>query len=412
MEIPEPFRSSKEYVNLGIIGEGGNGCCFLLSTKDRTRFYVLKVAKYGSLVKEGRNMCEISIPYFSKAYDYTRDEESKEQWILMDYIPGVGLNEFIPNNRIEEIKPLYFFKICIHIAYTLDKLHKTDKIHRDIKSENIIIDGDFNPHIIDLGDIGKKEKNSNFLKTGRIHGTIPFSAPEVFLHIPCLQSDVFSFGATMFQMITGQYPFQDLYLTTEGVLKYKKIVEKNPQFGDDIEEIEDYFETLFENVTAFEKSVDDDEKNELFSKICNGAGEIIKKIVVKGYVDDRYKEGELHEKLSDRNKEIMKLVYNCFIYDPRSRPTPEEIIDSLLKTANSYMDESSYSELEEHIAMIDDTQSEAFGTVQYVQKAVENNLDALSNTLQEVASYCIPDYEPSSEEDTQKVYNILTNFHQ
>ena len=408
MEIPEPFRSSKEYDNLGFIGAGANGYCFLLFKKDEKRFCILKVAEGNKLMKEGRNMSEISIPYIAKSYDYSKDKDCEESWVLIDYIPGVELNEIIPSDGVSEIKPLYFFKIAISAANTLSKLHEKNVIHRDIKPENIIIDGDFNPHIIDLGDLGETEKNMTIRITGDIHGTIPFCAPEVFFLTPDLKSDVFSLGATMFQMVTTEYPFSDLYLSKEGVQRYKEIIENNPELNDMVV-IKNHIRALEGFVERFERSRNEEEREDIFyNKICDCAGKLISELVRNGCVDDRFKEGELYDKLSERNKEIMDLVYECFTYDPEVRPSAKDVANKLLEIAKTHLEEDEYNNLEEYIDEIDSADIETYGTVQNVQKAVKSHLDARSKSITKAASRCITGYQKSSESDFQKVFKPLT----
>ena len=208
MELPEELREG--YKPICFIGGGGNGSCYLVSNNEKTEFYTLKIAKNsGSFHEEGEKTKNLSIPLKAKTHEYS-SEDAKNSWILLDYIPGLTLAH-LSNDFGLNLKPVLLFKILAALCNTVNKLHAQNIIHRDIKPDNIVIDGDFNAHLIDYGDIGEIPRDQRVRITESFHGTVPFQAPEVFCKKPTLKSDIFSIGATMFQMITNEYPFNDLY---------------------------------------------------------------------------------------------------------------------------------------------------------------------------------------------------------
>jgi serine/threonine protein kinase len=378
----------------------------LLFSNIEKRFYVLKLAKGDvSLSNEGKVMSGHNIPFCSKAYRYSEKEEV-DSWILMDYIPGITLSDIIEKSiDNEEIKPVAFFKIVALLCNTVKKLHDLNIIHRDIKPDNIVIDGDFNAHLIDLGDVGDVDPTTGKRATGILHGTIPFVAPEVFINRPSLKSDIFSIGATIFQMVTKQYPFDDLYTSIEGVDRCREIVENDREFEPDLDEIMDTFENLKEIMEIFVESND----SYIFHKnICPNVKNIIQRLVLKGHVDTRFKEGtEMYNRLSPRNQELMNLAYKCMQLKEEDRPTCDEVIFELMDIGERNL-LSQYSEVEEYIAALDDVKCETYGTIENVKKAVDRGFDAVSETLRKAADACIDGYSQSSEQDFSESYKILT----
>lgn len=409
MELPEPFFSDSNFAKITKIGEGGNGCCFLLYDKRKKEFKVLKVAKNdASLHKEGEIMTKISIPLLSKVYNYS-NKEDVDSWILMDYIPGIPLSEVIPSDDDLEMDHVKFFKIAAVLCNTIKKLHKAKKIHRDVKPENVVIDGDFNAHLIDFGEAGGAGADGK-RKTDKIHGTIPYTAPEAFVLKPSLKSDIFSIGATMFQMVTKQFPFKDLYFTLEGVNRCREIVENNQKFSADQEVLTEHFDDLEEYVISFEEADDYDEQCELFDHICKEAAEIIKNIVIKGIVDDRFVEGtDNFNKLPKINQELIKLVYDCMTFNETERPSCDAIIDRLMDIAQKNLPHNSFNEIEEYVSTLDDIKTETYGTIEFVEKAINMKFDSPSDSLPIIAEKYIPGYKKSTQEEfKQQIFKVFT----
>jgi hypothetical protein len=114
---------------------------------------------------------------------------------LFDYI-------FYPRKRFGEKYGLYIFKEIIN---ALEYTHRKNIVHRDVKTENIMIGSDWKIKLTDYGfaKINKYKLLSSFV------GTKSYAPPEILSHnkylgLPC---DVFSCGATLFLIVTGQKPF-------------------------------------------------------------------------------------------------------------------------------------------------------------------------------------------------------------
>jgi serine/threonine-protein kinase len=154
----------------------------------------------------------------------------------MEYIEGKSLKELIKEKTlsIEDI-----LKIAIQIGEGLNTAHKKGIVHRDIKSDNIMVANEGLVKIMDFG-LAKLRGASGLTQTGSTVGTIAYMSPEQAQGIELDQrSDIFSFGVVLYEMITGQLPFKGehpaaiiysiLNETPEPLARYKRNVPEGLQ---------------------------------------------------------------------------------------------------------------------------------------------------------------------------------------
>ena len=143
-------------------------------------------------------------------------------YIAMEYVPGQSLRRMIDSHKkipLEKTQRL-MGQICDAISYA----HKKGVIHCDIKPDNILLDENGDIIIVDFGIA--RTSTSNGTQTIGLMVTPSYAAPErIGGEDPSASSDIFSIGATLYEMVTGQKPFPGDNISTV----IKKILYDDPQ---------------------------------------------------------------------------------------------------------------------------------------------------------------------------------------
>ena len=127
-------------------------------------------------------------------------------YLAMEYVEGVNLAMHATEGRM--LPPRLVAEMCARVADALHFAHQRGVIHRDIKPANIVFDQ--RNHRVRVMDFGvARLENSRATRTGVILGSPSYMAPEQLDARPVTaQSDLFSLGVTLFQLLTGMLPFR------------------------------------------------------------------------------------------------------------------------------------------------------------------------------------------------------------
>ena len=156
-------------------------------------------------------------PYMACLYDYKYLPDTNEFLIEMELIKGNTLKEYI--TRVQDsVKYKHLIAITKDITNTLSVLHNNGIIHNDVKPDNIIINNDMAPILVDFGVacenlsiclMDKKDKTKSGLCCKNIIGPNMYISPETIKTGGYfLESDIWSLGVTLYLMATGSYPFK------------------------------------------------------------------------------------------------------------------------------------------------------------------------------------------------------------
>lgn len=200
------------YKILEKLGEGGMAVVYKALDVRLKRTIALKfLAKHLTVDAEAKErfiqeaQAASAMNHINIATIYEIDEIQGECFICMEYIEGKSLKQIIQE------KPLSlkeFFKFAIQITEGLNAAHKKGIIHRDIKSENIMITKDRIAKITDFG-LAKLRDAVTLSENGTVLGTLEYMSPEQVQGLSLdFRSDIFSLGVVMYEMITGQMPFK------------------------------------------------------------------------------------------------------------------------------------------------------------------------------------------------------------
>ncbi len=133
-------------------------------------------------------------------------EVDQQHYIVTEYVEGCTLDRFFENHTLSYTQYLDLF---ILLADAFGHAHESGVIHRDIKPDNIMLQPDGQPKIMDFG-VAKQANALSHTVDGSLLGTIGYMAPEQLHNSKHAdpRSDVYSFGAMMYQLLTGKLPFE------------------------------------------------------------------------------------------------------------------------------------------------------------------------------------------------------------
>jgi len=170
------------------------------NSKARKRF--IQEAQAASAL-DHPNICVIH--EIDEAKPAPADAGDGQMFICMAYYEGETLEQKIENGPLETEE---IINIALQIAQGLAKAHENGIVHRDIKPGNIIITNDGTAKILDFG-LAKLAGQVRITKTGATIGTVAYMSPEKARGEEVdHQSDIWSYGVVLYEMITGRLPFK------------------------------------------------------------------------------------------------------------------------------------------------------------------------------------------------------------
>jgi len=216
---PEPLKKVRElpaipgYRIEGIVGRGATGIVYRARQTSVDRVVALKVLHQelvGSqsalrrMQREARLTAKLAHPNIISAIDM--GEIGGQLWYAMELIDGLSLAERIAERPLSEREAL---RIFIPLCEALRHAHERGVVHRDIKPANILIERGGRALLVDLG-LAYSEDDPVLTKSGGTLGTPHYISPEQARDPASadVQSDLWSFGATLYHAVTGRTPFQ------------------------------------------------------------------------------------------------------------------------------------------------------------------------------------------------------------
>jgi len=157
-------------------------------------------------VQEAKAASALNHPNITTIYEI--DEVEEEWFISMELIEGKSLKNLIGKKALSVKKAL---DIAIQVTEGLKKAHEKGVIHRDLKSENIMLTPDRVAKIADFG-LAKLRTAPTLTTQPRMMGTLPYASPEQLQGTNTDErTDIFSFGVVLYEMVTGKLPFWSEY---------------------------------------------------------------------------------------------------------------------------------------------------------------------------------------------------------
>src|SRR5215212_330399 len=153
--------------------------------------------------REARAVAQLNHPHIVQVIDAGEDENMP--YIVFEYVEGETLKDRI--RRFGRLPVPEAIAYAIEIAWALGAAHDRGIVHRDVKPQNVLVDEEGSAKVTDFG-IARTLDQEGLTADGRVLGTTDYVSPEQALgHAVTGQSDLYSLGVVVFEMLTGDVPF-------------------------------------------------------------------------------------------------------------------------------------------------------------------------------------------------------------
>ncbi len=203
-------KLNNRYTIIDQIGKGAMGTVYRAKDSQTGQDVALKIisselaldpAMLERFKREGNSLRElkhINIVGFMDSFQH-----DEHYVIVMEYVAGGSLFELIKAGALPVERAR---QITLDLCDALIRSHRLNIIHRDIKPENVMIAEDGTPKLADFG-VARLSEGTRITRTGAQVGTPYYMAPEAWAGKSDAQSDIWSLGVVLFEMLTGDVPF-------------------------------------------------------------------------------------------------------------------------------------------------------------------------------------------------------------
>jgi serine/threonine-protein kinase len=151
--------------------------------------------------REARMLAKVNHANLVNIYD--QGDDSGNAYIVLEYVQGITLRDALRDNGA--LTSDQILQVSKAILSALSQAHSNGIVHRDLKPENVLLSDDGR---IKVTDFGLARELSADTDTGSLVGTVAYLAPEVIKRGKTqTQSDIYSFGIMLYEMLTGKQPF-------------------------------------------------------------------------------------------------------------------------------------------------------------------------------------------------------------
>ncbi len=215
--LPPPRRKippslAERYEGFQLAGEGAMGTVYRAVDRQLGRTVALKLLKGDApslavrFIAEARAQARIQHEHVCRVYE--AGQADGEPYIVMQFIDGEPLSRVSSQLTLEQQ-----VKLLREVASAVHEAHRLGMIHRDLKPGNILVekheDGTWKPYVVDFG-LARQVEDHSQTQTGEVLGTPQYMSPEQAngdVHELDRRTDVYSLGATLYDVIAGRPPF-------------------------------------------------------------------------------------------------------------------------------------------------------------------------------------------------------------
>ena len=192
------------------LGEGGMGVVYKAEDTHLKRTVALKFLPRGleaheperaRFLQEAQAASAINHANVCTIYEISQHEG--QQYIVMEYVDGKTLRQLVPVQKTQTA-----IDYAIQIGEALQEAHSKGIVHRDIKTDNIMVNSKNQIKVMDFG-LAKLKGSLKLTRTSSTVGTLAYMAPEQIEGGEVdARSDIFSFGVVLYEMLAGHLPFR------------------------------------------------------------------------------------------------------------------------------------------------------------------------------------------------------------
>lgn len=202
---------SSRYLVQEVIARGGMSTVYEGKDKRLERQVAIKVIHphlaadpvfRDKFFREARMLAKVNHTNLVNIYD--QGDDAGNAYIVLEYVQGITLRDALRENGALTTEQI--MQVSRAILSALSQAHSNGIVHRDLKPENILLSDDGR---IKVTDFGLARELSSDTDTGSLVGTVAYLAPEVIKRGNTqTQSDIYSFGIMLYEMLTGEQPYQ------------------------------------------------------------------------------------------------------------------------------------------------------------------------------------------------------------
>ncbi len=196
--------------------------------------------------QEARSVAQYSHPNIVTIIDAGEDEG--HPFIVFEYVEGEDLKKRIKRDGALPIADAVAY--AVEIGRALHTAHDNNLVHRDVKPQNVLLNREGHAKVTDFG-IARSLDREGLTEPGRVLGTTDYVSPEQALgHEVTARSDIYSLGVVLYEMLTGEIPFQS---DTQVGVAMKHVREEIPDVQKRRPEVSAALAAIVERATAKEQ---------------------------------------------------------------------------------------------------------------------------------------------------------------
>lgn len=196
-----------------LIGDGGMANVYLAYDRTLKRHVAIKMLRYElskderfikRFKRESSQVIELDHPNIVHVYNV--GEYKQQPFMVMEYVKGKTLKDYLRENGA--LNPETALHIMKQLAEGVQYAHQNNIIHRDLKTQNVMITDDKVIKVTDFG-IALSSNEADITQTNTIMGSVHYLAPELARgNLATERSDIYALGIILFELLTGDVPFK------------------------------------------------------------------------------------------------------------------------------------------------------------------------------------------------------------